>query len=142
MVGVGELADKMQEKLNFSGPNSVLLPSHLEKFSVTHAPTFNAMTWKAALAASTDVHDGYLFTKTLIFKPKLPKDQPQTLIMVVALDDTSTNSKQIASAVNAKEARFATADFVKETLGVSVEQGIPTLSLMTDCLSLSIISFN
>jgi prolyl-tRNA synthetase len=90
--------------------------------SVTHAPTANAASWREALAG-VDVPDTYSLTKTLVFKPKAAKDQASVLIVVVALDETATNAKQIASVVNAKEARLATAEVVKETLGVTVEQG-------------------
>jgi|SRR5579862_1499296 len=124
MVGVSEIADKLSETLNLSSTTpKVTLPSHLEKHTVTHSATSNAATWKEALAGNTSAPDGYSFTKTLVFKPKVAKDQPAVVAMVVALDDTATSAKQVAGAVNAKDARFATADVVKEALGVTVEQG-------------------
>jgi prolyl-tRNA editing enzyme YbaK/EbsC (Cys-tRNA(Pro) deacylase) len=124
MEKVNELADKISETLNLSSTPKVTLPPHLEKFSVSHSATSNAATWKEALAGNTDAPHGYLFTKTLVFKPKTAKDQAATVAMVVALEDTATSAKQVAGAVNAKDARFATADIVKEVLGVTVEQGM------------------
>ena len=127
-MGVSEIADKISETLNLSTPAKVSLPSNLEKHTVTHSAISNAATWKDALAGNAGAPEGYVVTKTLVFKPKTAKDQPAVLAMVVALDDTATSAKQVAGAVNAKDARFATADVVKEALGVTVEQS--TLSVI------------
>ena len=124
MAGVNEIADKISQTLNLSISSGLALPPHLEKFAVTHSATSNAATWKEALAGNTNAPHGFLYTKTLVFKPKTAKDQATVLAMVVALEDTATSAKQVAAAVNAKDARFATADVVKETLGITVEQGI------------------
>lgn len=123
MVEVSEIVDKISETLNLSTPAKVSLPSNLVKHTVTHSATSNAATWKDAIAGNTGAPEDYVVTKTLVFKPKTTKNQPAVLAMVVALDDTATSAKQVAGAVNAKDARFATADVVKEALGVTVEQG-------------------
>lgn len=112
----------MKETLNLSHGNTALPPS-FKKYEVTHAATTNSATWREALAGSNTPTNGYLLTKTLIFKPKVAKTQTARLIVVVALDDTATSAAQIAKAASEKEARFANADTVKEILGVTVEQG-------------------
>lgn len=116
------LVDKVKESLNLGGPK-VSLPSSFERHAVTHSDTSNAATWQDALSTSKSVPEGYLLTKTLVFKPKVAKSQTAVLIMVVALEDTATSAGQIAKAAGEKEARFAAADIVLETLGVTVAQG-------------------
>jgi prolyl-tRNA editing enzyme YbaK/EbsC (Cys-tRNA(Pro) deacylase) len=117
-----EVTSKMKETLNLSR-RSVALPPYLQKYEVTHTATTNSATWREALAASNTPPNGYLLTKTLVFKPKVAKTQTAKLIVVVALDDTATSASQIAKVADEKEARFANPDAVKETLGVTVEQG-------------------
>jgi prolyl-tRNA synthetase len=75
----------------------------------------------ASVATPTD----YLVTKTLIFKPKVAKSATAVLIVVIALEDTHTNGTQIAKAAGEKDPRQATTDVVKDTLGVTIEQGTP-----------------
>jgi prolyl-tRNA synthetase len=114
------LTDKFKETLNFS-PSSNSKSSSFNAKMVSHSPTTNA-TWKETLANVATPTD-YLLTKTLVFKPKVAKSATAVLIMVVALEDTHTNGTQIAKAAGEKEARLAAADVVKDTLGVTVEQG-------------------
>jgi hypothetical protein len=120
-----EIVSKMNDTLNLSH-RSVTLPPSFQKYEVTHAATTNSATWREALAGSHTPQNGYLLTKTLVFKPKVAKSQTARLIVVVALDDTATSAAQIAKAADEKEARFANADVVKGTLGVTVEQGFHT----------------
>jgi prolyl-tRNA synthetase len=121
------LTNKVKETLNLSSPQ-VKLSSSFEKHAVTHPATTNSSSWKAALANTATPAEGYLLTKTLVFKPKVAKSETPIMIVVVALDDTATSSSQIAKAAGEKDARFATAEAVKEALGVNVEQGIPPSS--------------
>jgi prolyl-tRNA editing enzyme YbaK/EbsC (Cys-tRNA(Pro) deacylase) len=116
------LANKVKDTLNLTQPQ-VTLPSSFHQHEVTHAATSNAATWKEALATSTSIPKNAVLTKTLVFKPKVAKSQASVLIVVVALDNTVTNAAQVAKAAHEKEARFATADAVKEALDVTVEQG-------------------
>jgi hypothetical protein len=120
------LVDKVKESLNLGGAN-ITLPASFERHAVTHNDTSNAATWQEALSNSTSTPEGYLLTKTLVFKPKVAKSQTAVLIMVVALEDTATSAGQIAKAAGEKEARFAAADVVQETLGVTVAQSSPSM---------------
>jgi prolyl-tRNA synthetase len=122
------LVDKVKESLNLGG-SKVALPSSFERHAVTHSDTSNAATWQEALSTVTSAPEGYLLTKTLVFKPKVAKSQTAVLIMVVALEDTATNAGQIAKTAGEKEARFAAADVVQETLGVTVAQGLSSFCL-------------
>lgn len=120
------LTNKVKETLSLSTHEKVQLPAEMSQHVVSHAPTTNAASWKDALASSstTTPSEGYILTKTLVFKPKVAKSETAVLIVVVALDDTATSAGQIAKAAGVKEARFATADAIQEALGVTVEEGI------------------
>jgi prolyl-tRNA synthetase len=115
-----DLAEKVKETLNITPTNP--LTSSFEKAAVSHPAVTNA-TWKDTLAGCT-TPDNFLLTKTLVFKPKVAKSQTAVLIVVVALEDTTTNGTQIAKAAGEKEARLAAPEAVKEALSVTVEQGI------------------
>jgi prolyl-tRNA editing enzyme YbaK/EbsC (Cys-tRNA(Pro) deacylase) len=117
-----KLGEKVKN-LSMHASSQVELPDSFHKDTVTHAETNNAASWKDALANAT-TPSSYLHTKTLVFKPKVAKTETAVMILVVALDDTATSASQIAKAAGAKEARFATPDTVRESLGVTVEQGI------------------
>lgn len=116
------LTAKVKDTLNLT-QSKVTLPSSFHQHEITHAATSNATTWKEALAASKSTPKNAVLTKTLVFKPKVAKSLAAVLIVVVALDNTATNAAQVAKAAQEKEARFASADAVKEALGVTVEQG-------------------
>lgn len=118
------LTNKVKETLSLSTHEKVQLPAEMTQHFVSHAPTTNAASWKDALASSATPSEGYTLTKTLVFKPKVAKTETAVLIVVVALDDTSTSAGQVAKAAGVKEARFATADAVQEALGVTVDEGI------------------
>ena len=90
--------------------------------AITHLPTTNA-TWKETLEKCANAPAEYTLTKTLVFKPKVGKTVTAVLIVVVALENTPTNGTVIAKAAGEKEARLAALEVVKETLGVTVEQG-------------------
>ena len=118
------LTNKVKETLSLSTHEKVQLPAEMTQHIVSHAPTTNAASWKDALTSSATPSEGYTLTKTLVFKPKVAKTETAVLIVVVALDDTSTSAGQVAKAAGVKEARFATADAVQEALGVTVDEGI------------------
>ena len=128
------LVDKVKESLTLGG-SKVALPSSFERHAVTHSDTSNAATWQEALSSITSAPEGYLLTKTLVFKPKVAKSQTATLIMAVALEDTATSAGQIAKSAGEKEARFAAADVVQEALGVTVAQGLSCFFLSHCSLS-------
>jgi prolyl-tRNA editing enzyme YbaK/EbsC (Cys-tRNA(Pro) deacylase) len=120
------LTDKVKDTLHIASSPAAALPSHLAEHTATHAPVSNAATWKDALAQSSVPSAPHTLTKTLVFKPKVAKTQQAVLIMVVALEATATTSGHVAKSAGEKEARLAAADLVKETFGVTVDQGTET----------------
>ncbi|KAA8896792.1 hypothetical protein FN846DRAFT_783620 [Sphaerosporella brunnea] len=94
--------------------------------TVSHGPCNNMPEWKAQLeTVKKGLPEHYALTKTLVFKPKTPKSQTAVLIMVVALEDSDTNSSLIAKALDVKEPRFAQADAVEAALGVKPADASP-----------------
>lgn len=118
------LTDTVTDTLHIASSPAATIPSHLAERTATHAPVNNAATWKDALARSAVPSAPHTLTKTLVFKPKVAKTQQAVLIMVVALEATGTSSGHVAKSAGEKEARLAAADLVKETFGVTVDQGI------------------
>ena len=136
------LTNKVKETLNLTSSKTTL-PSSLTQHTISHAATTNAVTWKEALSSNTSSAPApYHLTKTLVFKPKTAKGQNTVLILVVALDDTPTNSSQISKAAAEKEARFATPEVVKEVLGVCVEEGILLPPYLANCIHSELFQFN
>jgi prolyl-tRNA synthetase len=93
---------------------------------ISHVPTTDAESWKAALSTATTPSDGFALTKTLMFEAEALKTETAVLIMVVAMDNTSTSAGQIAKAAGVKEARLATVDAVQKALGVTLDEGTLT----------------
>ncbi|KAJ1915503.1 hypothetical protein H4219_004285 [Mycoemilia scoparia] len=82
---------------------------------VQHNAVENVADWKAELNGKS-LPDGVtgapVFTKTLVLKPKLPKSQPTSPVMVIAKDETDTNMTSLAKELKLKELRFANADLL------------------------------
>jgi hypothetical protein len=115
-----QLVDGLKSSLSVT-PNR--LSGVYSKNLITHAPVTNSASWKSVLGSIAISVSSYVFTKTLFFKPKAPKGQSVSLIVVVALESTQTSSSEVSKAAGVKEVRFSTGEFVKEILGVNVEDG-------------------
>ncbi|KAI5818769.1 hypothetical protein BZA77DRAFT_364048 [Pyronema omphalodes] len=85
--------------------------------TVSHGPCSNTAEWKTQLQSLSGLPESYALTKTLVFKPKTPKSQTAILIVLIALEDSDTNSALLAKALDVKEPRFAQADAVQAALG-------------------------
>lgn len=85
--------------------------------TVSHGACNNTAEWKAQLEGVSGLPASYVLTKTLVFKPKTPRSQTAILVVVVALEDSDTNSTLVAKAVEVKEPRFAQPDAVQAALG-------------------------
>ncbi|RPA74531.1 putative prolyl-tRNA synthetase C19C7.06 [Ascobolus immersus RN42] len=78
--------------------------------------------WKAALDKTADVPASYKLSKTVVFKPKQPKSDPQILLLALTLDETSANSGAVTKAAGTKDARLATPEAVTAALGAATPQ--------------------
>ncbi|KAF3929647.1 hypothetical protein ABW20_dc0109410 [Dactylellina cionopaga] len=61
----------------------------------------------------------------MVFKPKAPKSDPASLIVLLALEDSQTPSASVCKAVNVKEARLANEEAVSSALSVSTADVSP-----------------
>ncbi|KAJ1928736.1 hypothetical protein IWQ60_001785 [Tieghemiomyces parasiticus] len=66
-----------------------------------------------------------LTVKTLVLKPKTAKSAAVTPVMIVALDETSTNLTALAKHLNLKEMRFANEDLLQSFFQVNKDEVSP-----------------
>ncbi|PWN50876.1 putative proline-tRNA ligase [Violaceomyces palustris] len=95
---------------------------------VKHAPTTSPDSWKQAIsdvASSFSIPQGYMFTKTLVFKPKAAKSAPPTPVVLIASNDTETNTAALAKHLGQKEMRLAAPDLLQEFLGATKDDVSP-----------------
>ncbi|KAJ2613870.1 hypothetical protein H4S08_001992 [Coemansia sp. RSA 1365] len=98
--------DALISKLNALGFNKV---------PVEHSAVENVEEWKEALGTVNGLPEKYVLTKTLIYKPKQPKSEPFSPVVIVAKDDTVFNSKALGTLLKFKDMRFASEDVLKDT---------------------------
>jgi len=82
--------------------------------TVSHAETTSPATWKDALTASGKAPASFELIKTLVYKPKTAKTATPVPVVVVARDETETNSGAIGKKLNLKELRLASEDLLTE----------------------------
>lgn len=82
--------------------------------TLTHAETTSPATWKDTLIASGSAPASFEIIKTLIYKPKTAKTATTIPVVVIAREETETNSGAIGKALNLKELRLASDDLLKE----------------------------
>jgi prolyl-tRNA synthetase len=82
--------------------------------TITHAETSSPATWKEALIASGSAPESFEIIKTLVYKPKTPKTATPVPVVVIARDETETNSTAIGKKLNLKELRLASEDLLTE----------------------------
>ncbi|KAJ7021859.1 hypothetical protein C8F04DRAFT_1213710 [Mycena alexandri] len=86
-----------------------IAPTH-----VAHAETVSPATWRDALDASSSTPKPFELIKTLVYKPKTAKTATAVPVVVIARDETETNSAAIGKKLNLKEMRLASEDFLTE----------------------------
>ncbi|KAG0138116.1 hypothetical protein HOY82DRAFT_666657 [Tuber indicum] len=86
--------------------------------TLEHGPCANSKEWASQLEALKGLPESYSLSKTLVFKPKTPKTQTAVLVVVVALEDTTTASPEIQKTLDVKDTRMANDDAVNAALGV------------------------
>ncbi|KAF8954410.1 hypothetical protein BDZ97DRAFT_1676856 [Flammula alnicola] len=82
--------------------------------TVTHAETTSPATWKDALIASASAPASFQLIKTLVYKPKTAKTAAPVPVVVIARDETETNSTAIGKKLNLKDLRLASEDLLTE----------------------------
>ncbi|KAJ7623394.1 hypothetical protein FB45DRAFT_925519 [Roridomyces roridus] len=82
---------------------------------VSHSETSSPATWREALAANASTPtNSFELIKTLVFKPKTAKTAVPVPVVVIARDDTETNSGALGKKLNLKELRLASEDLLTE----------------------------
>jgi prolyl-tRNA synthetase len=82
--------------------------------TVKHAETTSPATWKEAVVASGSAPASFELVKTLVYKPKTAKSATPVPVVVIAREETETNSSAIGKALNLKELRLASEDLLTE----------------------------
>ncbi|KAG0125027.1 hypothetical protein HOY82DRAFT_673314 [Tuber indicum] len=86
--------------------------------TLEHSPCSNPKEWASQLETLEDLPETYSLSKILVFKPKTARIQTATLVVVVALEDTTTSCSKIQKILDAKNIRIANDDVVHAALGV------------------------
>ncbi|KAJ7257857.1 hypothetical protein B0H12DRAFT_1110235 [Mycena haematopus] len=82
---------------------------------VAHASTTSPATWREALDAHPSIPTkSFELIKTLVYKPKTAKSATPIPVVVIARDDTETNSAAIGKKLNLKEMRLASEDLLTD----------------------------
>ncbi|EPQ53662.1 prolyl-tRNA synthetase [Gloeophyllum trabeum ATCC 11539] len=82
--------------------------------SVSHKETSSPAEWKEALKSNPDAPGDFELIKTLVFKPKTAKNATPVPLVVIAREETETNSGALGKKLNLKELRLASEDLLKE----------------------------
>ena len=82
--------------------------------AIAHAETGSTATWKEALIASGSAPKSFEIIKTLVYKPKTAKTATPVPVVVIARDETDTNSTAIGKKLNLKELRLASEDLLRD----------------------------
>ncbi|KAF7309589.1 Dihydrolipoyl dehydrogenase [Mycena indigotica] len=80
---------------------------------INHPETSSPATWRDALDANAS-SPNYQLIKTLVFKPKTAKSAAPVPVVVIARDETETNSSALGKHLNLKELRLAAEDLLAE----------------------------
>ncbi|KAJ7173847.1 hypothetical protein C8R46DRAFT_1175094 [Mycena filopes] len=84
------------------------------KATVAHADTNSPATWRDALNAASATPKPFELIKTLVYKPKTAKTAIAVPVVVIARDDTETNSAAIGKKLNLKDMRLASEDLLTD----------------------------
>lgn len=82
--------------------------------TVSHAETSSPANWREAITAAPSAPKSFELIKTLVFKPKTAKTAVTIPVVVIARDETETNSGALGKKLNLKELRLASEDLLKE----------------------------
>ncbi|KAJ7695144.1 hypothetical protein B0H17DRAFT_980395 [Mycena rosella] len=82
--------------------------------NVSHSDTTSPATWREALETNASTPKSFELIKTLVYKPKTAKTATPVPVVVIARDDTETNSAAIGKKLNLKDMRLASEDLLTE----------------------------
>lgn len=82
--------------------------------TLSHAETTSPATWKDTLIASGSAPAPFELIKTLVYKPKTAKTATPVPVVVIAREETETNSGAIGKKLNLKELRLASEDLLTD----------------------------
>ncbi|KAF8801088.1 prolyl-tRNA synthetase [Phlegmacium glaucopus] len=82
--------------------------------TISHADSSSPATWKESLIASGSAPTSFEIIKTLVYKPKTAKTATPVPVVVIARDETDTNSAAVGKKLNLKELRLASEDLLTE----------------------------
>ena len=91
--------------------------------SVSHAEATSPATWRDALAAAQGVPAEFELVKTLVFKPKTAKGATVVPVVVVAREETETNSGALGKKLSLKELRLANEELLQEIFALDKNSG-------------------
>jgi prolyl-tRNA synthetase len=86
--------------------------------SVSHSATTSPAAWRDALIGSESAPKSFELIKTLVYKPKTAKTATPSPVVVIARDETETNSGAIGRKLGLKELRLASGDLLTEFFGL------------------------
>ena len=101
-------------RYNMASPISDIAQKLKNLSPIAHAETSSTATWKEALIASGSAPKSFEIIKTLVYKPKTAKTATPVPVVVIARDETDTNSTAIGKKLNLKELRLASEDLLKD----------------------------
>ncbi|PWN88352.1 putative proline-tRNA ligase [Acaromyces ingoldii] len=91
---------------------------------VSHAASTSPDSWKEAVS-SLATGANFQYTKTLLFKPKTAKTAKAYPVLVVAKNDTETNTTALGKEINQKEMRLAAPELLQDFLGATKDDVSP-----------------
>ncbi|ETW75944.1 hypothetical protein HETIRDRAFT_330361 [Heterobasidion irregulare TC 32-1] len=93
--------------------------------SVSHGETTSPAAWREALQGTQQVPNDFELIKTLVFKPKTAKSATPIPVVVIARDETETNSNALGKKLNLKELRLASEDLLSEFFSLNKDSLSP-----------------
>ncbi|TFK41600.1 hypothetical protein BDQ12DRAFT_599985 [Crucibulum laeve] len=82
--------------------------------TVSHDAADSPAKWRELLDTSNAAPKGFELIKTLVYKPKTAKTATVVPVVVIARDETDTNSTVLGKRLNLKELRLASEDLLTE----------------------------
>ena len=82
--------------------------------TIQHASATSPAAWKEALQSVPKTPKEFELLKVLVFKPKTAKSATPVPVVVIARDNTETNSSLLGKKLNLKELRLASEDLLSE----------------------------
>ncbi|KAF8651589.1 hypothetical protein AX16_004705 [Volvariella volvacea WC 439] len=102
--------------------------------TINHDPTTSPASWKESLLANSNTPKPFQLIKTLVYKPKTAKTATPVPVVVIARDETETNSGAIGKKLNLKELRLASEDLLTEFFSLD-KNSLSPLALTSDNFS-------